>query len=105
MTDGSSTIMANLVADIKEILDSCNPYVQNFRMLRQHMTSPTPPNIKMLILGKRGKDRRCYNLPTAFEVAGLIVGDFDVNSSNRDIVVQTQCGEPQRLSASYLPLQ
>lgn len=35
-------------------------------------------NMKLRIIGKRGCDRRTYNMPTIFEVVALIVGDFDV---------------------------
>lgn len=108
MEEDSLQIKATLVSDIKEVLDDCNPYVQNFRILRQHFTSSNVSDIKMRIIGKRGRDGRRYNSPTTSEVAALIVGDFDTAGCDRDIIVQTQCGELQRvplLSPCYLPMQ
>lgn len=43
-----------------------------------------------------------------FEVATLIVGDFDAADAERDLIVETQIGYLQRvsmLSSAYLPLQ
>lgn len=65
-------------------------------------------NLKLRILGRRGRDPRMYNVPTTFEVATLIVGDYDSGNQERDIIVETQSGSLQRISTlalSYLPLQ
>jgi len=43
-------------------------------------------------LGKRGYDGCRYNLPTASEVAALVVGDYDATDFERDIVVEEQSG-------------
>lgn len=108
MHDTDTSMKASLVADVKQALDLHNPYAKNFRMLQQYLSSPDVPNVKLRILGKRGRDGRRYNLPTTSEVAALIVGDFDNAGCDRDIVVQTRSGVLQRvplLSASYLPMQ
>ncbi|GJW63800.1 hypothetical protein Tco_0115684 [Tanacetum coccineum] len=44
-------------------------------------------NVKIRLLGRRSHDGRQYNLPTANEVATLIVGDFDSMPDERDIIV------------------
>ncbi|CAH1433999.1 unnamed protein product [Lactuca virosa] len=57
---------------------------------------------------RRQRDGRTYNLPTASEVAALIVGDICDSIEKRDIVVETKTGFLQRISElhpSYLPLQ
>lgn len=108
MSNADSSMKESLVVDIKNVLDSVNPFAKNFRMLQRYVTSDSIPDVKLRILGKRGRDGRRYNLPTASEVAALIVGDFDTAGYDRDIVVQTQSGALQRvplLSASYLPMQ
>ncbi|KAK2422598.1 hypothetical protein QL285_033122 [Trifolium repens] len=66
------------------------------------------PNVRLRILGKRGRDGRRYNLPTASEVAALIVGDYDTADFERDIIVETMSGLLKRISTfepSYWPLQ
>uniref|UniRef100_A0A0R0L851 ATP-dependent DNA helicase n=1 Tax=Glycine max TaxID=3847 RepID=A0A0R0L851_SOYBN len=64
-------------------------------------------NVKLRLIAGREKDGRTYNLPNVSEVVALIVGDFDADS-RRDIIVETQNGELQRiheLHFSYLGLQ
>ncbi|CAH1422268.1 unnamed protein product [Lactuca virosa] len=64
--------------------------------------------MKLRLIGRRQQDGRTYNLPTAFEVAALIIGDISDSIEKRDIVVQTKNGSLQRISElhpSYLPLQ
>jgi len=66
------------------------------------------PTVKLRILGKRNRDGRTYNMPTASEVAALIVGAFDSSDFDRDIVVEERTGFLKRISIvepSYFPLQ
>ncbi|XP_015957170.1 uncharacterized protein LOC107481408 [Arachis duranensis] len=70
-------------------------------------TNPST-DVRLLLIGKRGKDGRRYNLPSIDEIAGLVVGDFDANRQERDIIIETKSGELQRISElnpSYLRLQ
>jgi len=100
---------SSIVNILRNTLDDYNPYVQTYRTIRDTiMQSPTPSEIRLRILGKRGRDGRRYNLPTASEVATLIVGDFDAADFDRDVIVETQSGLLQRISVfepAYLPLQ
>lgn len=62
----------------------------------------------MRILGKRGRDDRWYNLPSASEVATIVVGDYDVVDFDRDVVVETLSGLLQCISTFkpvYWPFQ
>ncbi|XP_031127813.1 uncharacterized protein LOC116029909 [Ipomoea triloba] len=62
----------------------------------------------MRLIGRRQSDARTYNLPTASEVAALIVGDLDPTLGQRDIIVETKAGSLKRineLNPAYLPLQ
>ncbi|XP_075475631.1 uncharacterized protein LOC142507875 [Primulina tabacum] len=63
---------------------------------------------KLKLIGRRCGDGRRYNLPSASEVAALIVGDFDESLGDRDILVETQTGKLKRineLNPAYLALQ
>ncbi|XP_076912066.1 uncharacterized protein LOC143570267 [Bidens hawaiensis] len=65
-------------------------------------------NLKLRLIAKRQQHGRTYNLPTASEVASLIVGDIDSSFEPRNIIVKTKEGFLQRISElhpSYLPLQ
>ena len=66
------------------------------------------PNLKLRLIQTRGSNPHTYNLPTTSEIAMLIVGDIDNLNEDRDIIVQTQSGELQRiheLHPLYLLLQ
>ncbi|GJY76554.1 uncharacterized protein Tco_0481670 [Tanacetum coccineum] len=98
-----------LIADkIKQILDDNNPLVKKFRMIGERIKENSVCNVKLRLVEKRDKDGREYNLPTANEVAAIIIGDFDDTGRTRDIIVEGTSGKPQRISElhpSYLPLQ
>ena len=92
---------------LKDTLDEVNPYAKTFQIASQMLKDGNPEEIKVKLIRKRKHDGRTYNLPTASEVAALIVGDIDVNYGNRDIIVQSLDGRLQRISElhpSYLPL-
>ncbi|CAH1415218.1 unnamed protein product [Lactuca virosa] len=104
----STSIDNDIIEDLKVMLDSNNVLVSSYRMVRDTFTKNPQVDLKLRIIGKRDRDGRTYNLPTASEVAALIVGDISDSIENRDIVVQTKSGFLQRISElhpSYLPLQ
>lgn len=108
MEDDATSYRSDIVEFLRGLLDTCNPFVQIYRFVRDRISFAPEQTLKLRLLGKRGKDSRTYNLPTASEVAGLIVGDFDAGHHDRDVVVELQSGYLQRistLSAAYLPLQ
>lgn len=91
------------------MLDTNNPLVAKFRMAGERFRSRRKQNtVRLRLIGTRKRDGRRYNLPTASEVAALIVGDFDATEHKRDIILERQCGEKKRISElhpSYLALQ
>ncbi|XP_076929594.1 uncharacterized protein LOC143594074 [Bidens hawaiensis] len=77
-------------------------------MARDCFQSNPHVDLKLRHIAKRNKDGRTYNLPTASEVAALVVGDIDTSLEPRDIIVKTKEGFLQRikeLHPSYVPLQ
>nr|XP_025603131.1 uncharacterized protein LOC112695132 [Arachis hypogaea]XP_025630251.1 uncharacterized protein LOC112723204 [Arachis hypogaea]XP_025674055.1 uncharacterized protein LOC112773204 [Arachis hypogaea]XP_025674064.1 uncharacterized protein LOC112773214 [Arachis hypogaea] len=97
-----------IVADLMKMLDTHNVLAKTFRMMREVMKSNPIRDIRLKLIGKRGKDGRRYNLPSVDEIAGLVVGDFDASMKERDIIVETRSGALQRVSElnpSYLALQ
>ncbi|XP_022003411.1 uncharacterized protein LOC110900859 [Helianthus annuus] len=93
---------------LKDMLDSCNPLVQSFRMVRDCFQENEFQDVSLKLIGTRYKDGRVHNLPTASEIAALIHGDFDGAFDKRDIVVRKKSGGLQRINElhpSYLALQ
>ena len=108
MDDNRNSLKKDIVKEIRHILDHSNQYVKSYRMVRDKLLQDKAPDIRLRILGKRGYDGRRYNLPTASEVAALVVGDYDAVDFERDVVVEKRSGLLKRISVfetSYLPLQ
>ncbi|XP_052626960.1 uncharacterized protein LOC128133528 [Lactuca sativa] len=106
--DQSTSTDSDIIEDIKVMLDSNNVLVRSYRMVRDTFQKNSEVDMKLRLIGRREQDGRTYNLPTASEVAALIIGDISDSIEKRDIVVQTKNGCLQRISElhpSYLPLQ
>ncbi len=70
-----------------------NPYVEVFKMARDMMaTEGAPMDLKLRLIAFRTKDARRYNVPTADEVAALMVGDGSEAVDRRDVVLAQQAG-------------
>ncbi|XP_057768875.1 uncharacterized protein LOC130988889 [Salvia miltiorrhiza] len=98
----------SIVLDLKQMIDSNSPYAKIYRMAADHISRNTYLDLKIRLIGKRSKDGRAYNMPTAPEVAALIVGDFETIPDKRDVIVEKRCGKLQRIDEfhpSYLLLQ
>jgi hypothetical protein len=65
-----------------------NPYVKVFKMA----TEGAPMDLKLRLIASRTKDARRYNVPTADEVAALIVGDGSEVVHRHDVVIAQQFG-------------
>jgi len=65
-----------------------NPYVEVFKMARDMMaTEGAPMDLKLRLIAFRTKDAHQYNVPTANEVAALMVGDGFEAVDRRDVVI------------------
>jgi helitron helicase-like protein len=91
------------------MVDEHNSLAKAFRMARDRFDCEgRNENVKLKLIGKRSTDGRTYNLPTSNEVAALIVGDIGNCTEDRDIVIEKQNGQLQRINElhpSYLALQ
>jgi hypothetical protein len=106
--DGKNVVDPDIVAGLLEMLDDCNQLVKIFRMARDRFIESDVRDVKIRLIGTRGPNERQYNIPTSSEVAAVIVGDFSVESSNRDIIVEHTSSGLQRISElhpSFMSLQ
>ncbi|XP_057788663.1 uncharacterized protein LOC131005654 [Salvia miltiorrhiza] len=103
-----NNLHAEIVSDLKIMLDENNVLVKTFRMAKEKIIDQGQSDVKIKLIGRRHGDARTYNLPTVSEVAALVVGDFDESMGDRDLIVETQTGELKRINelhAAYLGLQ
>ena len=70
------------------MLDEYNVLVKSFRLAKEMINQDNAPNVKLRLLGKRGRDGRTYNLSSVSEVAMLVVDDFDHALGDIDIIVE-----------------
>ncbi|KAF8117428.1 hypothetical protein N665_0010s0005 [Sinapis alba] len=97
-----------IIDSLIEVLNAVNPYVNEFRYVRDRFREYPEKTFQMRIVSDRVKDGRTYNVPTASEIAALIPGDFNLDMNKRDIVLQEHSGKLMRISeihAVYLALQ
>ena len=78
------------------MLDENNVLVQTFRSVKDRLSSFEFRELKLIIRGDRATDGRRYNIPTAAEIAGIIVGDIGSSNNYRDIIVETRSGYLRR---------
>ncbi|XP_068340932.1 uncharacterized protein [Pyrus communis] len=85
----SEVLDRRVVEKIQHMLNNHNPFVHTLRSLGQRQDLP---NCK-LILKEQPIDRRQYSLPSASQVAAIIIdGDNATIANGRDIVVETISG-------------
>ncbi|RYR48155.1 hypothetical protein Ahy_A07g034149 [Arachis hypogaea] len=101
LSNQHKSIDQTIVADLSSMLDSHNSLAKSFRYARQRFAedSTTPPQLRLI--KKRNTDGRRYNLPSASEVAALIVGDFDTDNLERDVVLQTHSNQLKRIDVDH----
>lgn len=102
----SEVLERSIVEKIQQILNEHNPFVHSFRSLGQRKDLS---NCK-LIMKEQPSDRRQYTLPSASQVAAIIIGGDDntIHHSGRNIVVETISGRLWNIQDSvgfYDPLQ
>jgi hypothetical protein len=80
-----------------------NPYVEVFKMARDMMAiEGAPMDLKLRLIACRIKDACRYNVPTADEVAALMVGDGFEAIDRRDVVLVQQAGPFQCISELHV---
>jgi len=89
----------DILQNLQNMLDETNPYIQNFRYVRDLIQTNVSDDILMIIHGDRTRDSRRYNSPTASEVAAIMIGDgHELHPSNRDILLRLRDGRLQRIT-------
>lgn len=90
------------------MIDEYNPLSKSFRKVRDMVEAGNAPSLALRLFRKRANDSRMHNIPTADEVAGLIVGDFEDSDIGRDVIVHDTSLGFTRIHEThvlFLPLQ
>ncbi|MCH79953.1 ATP-dependent DNA helicase PIF1, partial [Trifolium medium] len=103
-----NTIDITLVKDLQDMIHSCNPLAKAYRKVKEAFQSGPECKLSLRLYRNREKDSRMHNIPTADEVAGLIVGDFDDSDIGRDVIINERHFGLTRIHEThvlFLPLQ
>lgn len=90
-----------IVHQLASMLDEYNPFARQFRMARDRLQEHDDEDFIIRIIGAREGDPVQYNLPTTDQLAMLVVGDFSLDTFQRDIVIQTHSGHLKQISALH----
>ncbi|CAN1166726.1 hypothetical protein LINPERHAP1_LOCUS4145 [Linum perenne] len=90
VSSSTRTLNAQLMSDLKDMLDEYNVLTQSFRRVRDALQLPENENLRLRISGTRVQNDRRYELPTGTDLAGLIPGDFEPDHGDRDIIVSNK---------------
>ncbi|XP_066333255.1 uncharacterized protein [Miscanthus floridulus] len=90
-----------VIGDLLEILDAHNPLAKQFRLARDRLEENGDEELVVRIIGAREGDPVQYNLPTTEQLAMLVVGDFSLDTFQRDIVIQAKSGHLQHISSLH----
>ena len=102
------TLDPDITRSLIDMLDQHNPFAKKFRMARDRLQDGQPKDFIVRIIGAKEGYHIQYNLPTTDQLAMLVVGDFSLDTFQRDIVIQTHSRELQHISSlhpAYMALQ
>ncbi|CAN1147166.1 ATP-dependent DNA helicase PIF1 [Linum perenne] len=99
VSDGSRHLDAQLMTELREMLDEHNVLAQSFRKVRDALQEPSNQNLRLRISGARVERDRMYELPTGTELAGLVPGNFEPNQDDRDIIVNNAATGLRRITS------
>lgn len=95
----NTAIDEEIVTQLSKMLDETNNHlVKSFRQARDRYNTEPETSFHLRIPSSRAQDGRQYDMPTASEIAGLIVGDVDKKRNERDVVVHHRKHGPQQIS-------
>lgn len=97
--NGSSSLPLDddVILKLIEILDSNNHRARTFRHARDRLQSNGAIEFSIILVSQQSRGRQ-YDLPSAGEIGGIVVGDLSATSVGRDIVVELKSSSLQRIS-------
>lgn len=96
--DASTLALADaIILELIKMLDNHNNLARTFRHARDRIQDAAVSQFKITLVSQPNRGRQ-YDLPTASEIGGLVVGDITASTVGRDIVVELRSSSLQRIS-------
>ncbi|CAL1392123.1 unnamed protein product [Linum trigynum] len=90
-----------IVEGLQHMFDDNNILVRTFRSARDRIQNSGVQELQLKLLAKRQINSREYDLPSANEIAALIVDETGEQSFSPDIIVQQKGSEMERISVYH----
>ena len=106
--NSASKLDEQVVEGLLRMLDEHNELAKVFRMARDRFHKSDYIPIRIRLIGNRSRNPSIYNLPSATEVAALIVGDLNDTDFVHDVVIEHKSNGLQRISElhpSFMAMQ
>jgi len=97
----SESLDPKIAERLVKMLDDHNPLARQFRLARDRLAENGDEEFIVRVIGAREGDPVQYNLPTVDQLAMLVVGDFTLDTFQRDIVVQPRSGHLEHISSLH----
>ena len=95
--DASTLALADaIILELIKMLDNHNNLARTFRHARDRIQDAAVSQFKITLVSQPNRGRQ-YDLPTASEIGGLVVGDITASTVGRDIVVELKSSALQRI--------
>ncbi|XP_040368295.1 uncharacterized protein LOC112192958 isoform X3 [Rosa chinensis] len=107
-THMNNNIKPYIVEGLIKMFDEINELVKQFRTIRDKFENQCLPLFTVNVLDCLRTDSKQYERPTSEEISGLIVGDIGEHNSERDIIIESNNRQLQRVSKihpKYMSLQ
>lgn len=82
------------------MLDTLNHLAKEFRKARDKYESGEIEDLTIRLIGQKEKGRQ-FDMPTGDEIAGLIVGNLESSTGERDVIVQSKTNQLQRINTLH----
>nr|VDD10377.1 unnamed protein product [Brassica oleracea] len=101
-TQGSSSLAIpdSIIVQLIEMMDKHNHLAKTFRHARDRFKETGTIEYSITLVSQTNLGRQ-YDLPSASEIGGLIVGDLSATSVGRDIVVELKSSALQRINDQH----
>ncbi|RID48364.1 hypothetical protein BRARA_I04879 [Brassica rapa] len=101
-TQGTSSLAIpdSVIVQLIEMMDIHNHLAKTFRHARDRFKDTGTIEYSITLVSQTNLGRQ-YDLPSASEIGGLIVGDLSATSVGRDIVVELKSSNLQRISDQH----
>ena len=88
--DTNANLDEAIVTGLVAMLNACNPLVQTLRMASERIKGNEDEHVSIRLVAPSDGDGPQYSLPTTSQLAALVVGDFTLEASCRDIIIDSK---------------